>query len=288
MSCKICGVEGPTKDVTFYQNIGMLVTRQWAKVEGELCRPCIGRYFRSYSLTTLFLGWWGVISFVVTPFILINNVFQYLRASQLAEPGIGAMNVPYVSDPPSVGSGSFKFKVIYGMLIGLVGLGLLAYYNVGFMEKHAPAINAHLHGGEITDETDGEYAGSKIWNDIRTIEAEYKGKGWNEFRPELLSREPYLTDLKLQNDRLQRRMITERSQNMGANDVCEQLALDEMSPALDAYTKALSNLFVFTKSTAEMTKENSAEFDALSTKESNTLDQLNQFITDNKKHGCDK
>jgi hypothetical protein len=288
MSCKSCGIDGPTKDVKFYQNIGMLVTRQWAKVEGELCRPCIGRYFRSYTLTTLFLGWWGVVSFVVTPFILINNVFQYFRASQLEEPGIGAMNTPFVSDHPFVGSGSFKFKVIYGTIICLVGLGLLAYHNVEFMEKYAPVLNARLHGGEITDEADGEYAGSKIWNDISMLEADYKSKEWKDIRPELLSREPYLTDLKIQNERLQRRMKTERSENLGANDVCEKLALDEMSPALDAYTKSLSEFIAFVKTNAEITQENSGEFELLSNREASTVDQLNQFFADNKKNGCNK
>jgi hypothetical protein len=66
----------------------MVIARQWKKVEGEFCRPCIGKYFRSYTLTTLFLGWWGAISFIVTPFILINNVYHYLRASRLPEPDL--------------------------------------------------------------------------------------------------------------------------------------------------------------------------------------------------------
>jgi hypothetical protein len=64
----------------------MLVARQWKKIDGDLCRPCIRKYFRSYTLTTLFLGWWGLISVVVTPFILINNVYQYFHTSGLPEP----------------------------------------------------------------------------------------------------------------------------------------------------------------------------------------------------------
>ena len=237
MPCKCCGIEGPTKNVKFYQNIGILVTRQWSKIEGDLCRSCMVRYFRSYTLTTLFLGWWGVISAIVTPFILLNNVFQYFSASQLQDPGIGALNTPSPLAPPSVASGSFKFKVIYGTIIWAILLVMLAYHNVGFMEKHAPTLNARLHGGEISDETDYEYAGTKIWKDVDALDADMKSKEWGTLRSEILAREPYLSDLNAQNDRLQPAMAKERSENKGANDVCEQLALDELSPALDAYTK---------------------------------------------------
>ncbi|MGA3373701.1 MAG: hypothetical protein ABSC48_18285 [Terracidiphilus sp.] len=86
MRCKSCGIEGPTQHVTLWQNVGMIVARQWKKIDGDLCHPCIRKYFRSYTLTTLFLGWWGVVSLVVTPFILINNVYQFFRTSGLPEP----------------------------------------------------------------------------------------------------------------------------------------------------------------------------------------------------------
>lgn len=78
MICQSCGIEAPTKYVAFYQNIGALVVRFGKSVEGELCKSCIHRYFWSFSLTSLFLGWWGTISFVVTPFFLLNNVGRYL------------------------------------------------------------------------------------------------------------------------------------------------------------------------------------------------------------------
>ncbi len=88
MSCKSCGIEGPTLHVKLWQNIGMVVFRQWKTIDAELCRTCFQKHFRSYTLTTLFLGWWGVISFIVTPFILINNLYQYSRASRIPEPDL--------------------------------------------------------------------------------------------------------------------------------------------------------------------------------------------------------
>lgn len=76
--CEACGVDGQTWKVEYRQNIGALVMRFHKKIEGDFCASCSSKYFWEYSLTTLFLGWWGVISFFVTPFLLLGNVISYL------------------------------------------------------------------------------------------------------------------------------------------------------------------------------------------------------------------
>lgn len=73
-SCQICGYSGVIKYTDIYQNIGMLVMRQHKSVKGKLCKECISKTFWNYTSITLFLSWWGTISFLVTPLILINNV----------------------------------------------------------------------------------------------------------------------------------------------------------------------------------------------------------------------
>lgn len=78
MICQSCGIEAPTKYVAFYRNIGALVVRFSKSIEGEMCKSCIHRHFWSFTGTTLVGGWWGYISFVVTPFFLLNNTFRYL------------------------------------------------------------------------------------------------------------------------------------------------------------------------------------------------------------------
>ena len=78
MICQDCGVEASTKYVSFHQNIGALVVRFHKSVEGNLCKSCIHKYFWGTTGTTLLLGWWGTISFIVTPFVLLNNVGRYL------------------------------------------------------------------------------------------------------------------------------------------------------------------------------------------------------------------
>jgi hypothetical protein len=78
MLCQFCGVEAPTKYVSFHQNIGMLVMRQSRSVSGTLCKSCIHSNFWKLSGTTFFLGWWGAHSMIITPFLLLNNVCRYL------------------------------------------------------------------------------------------------------------------------------------------------------------------------------------------------------------------
>ena len=80
MFCQCCGIEAPTKKTAFYQNIGALVMRFSQSVEGNLCKDCIHKNFWKMTMTTLFLGWWGMISCIVTPFFLLNNIGRYLMA----------------------------------------------------------------------------------------------------------------------------------------------------------------------------------------------------------------
>jgi hypothetical protein len=77
MICQCCGVEAPTKYVSFHQNIGVLVMRFSKSVEGNLCKSCIHNNFWSMTGTTAVLGWWGMISLIVTPFFLLNNIGRY-------------------------------------------------------------------------------------------------------------------------------------------------------------------------------------------------------------------
>lgn len=95
MICQDCGVEAATKQVSFYQNIGALVVRFPKSIEGKLCKSCIHKHFWSMTGTTMFLGWWGTISFIVTPFFLLNNIGRYLFC-------LGMPSVPADAAPPEL------------------------------------------------------------------------------------------------------------------------------------------------------------------------------------------
>ncbi len=77
MRCCSCGRRAPTRDVIFYMNIGLIAARLSYTHEGPTCSGCIHSTFWQYTLTTLAIGWLGIISFCITPFILIGNTFVY-------------------------------------------------------------------------------------------------------------------------------------------------------------------------------------------------------------------
>ena len=95
MFCQNCGIEAPTKQVTFHQNIGLLVMRFSRTAEGSFCKSCVHKTFWTYQAVNLFLGPWGVISFVVTPIFLIMNLVQYIGA-------LGMPSVPPGAAEPSL------------------------------------------------------------------------------------------------------------------------------------------------------------------------------------------
>jgi hypothetical protein len=84
--CQNCGLEAPTKYVRFFRIIGMLILLEIKSVKGDLCKKCINEYFWRFTGITLVLGWWGVISFVLTPFCLLNNVIRYIGTLGLEAP----------------------------------------------------------------------------------------------------------------------------------------------------------------------------------------------------------
>ncbi len=88
MICQLCGNAAATKYVEFYQNIGVLIMRFHKSLKGELCKTCIHEQFWLFTLVNVTLGWWGVISLIVTPFFIINNVARYLMC--LTMPAVGA------------------------------------------------------------------------------------------------------------------------------------------------------------------------------------------------------
>ncbi|MEP7119700.1 MAG: hypothetical protein ABJE95_02275 [Byssovorax sp.] len=87
MRCQSCGESGDTKHVVFYQNIGMVIMRSSKTVEGELCKTCINQVFWKFTLITLVLGWWGMISLIVTPLFLLNNIGRFLGTIGMKPPG---------------------------------------------------------------------------------------------------------------------------------------------------------------------------------------------------------
>jgi hypothetical protein len=90
MYCQLCGsTTAPTKHVSFSQNVGVVVVRFARTVSGNLCRSCIDASFWRMTLITLFFGWWNILSFFTTLFILPSNIATYVGALSLPRIGSG-------------------------------------------------------------------------------------------------------------------------------------------------------------------------------------------------------
>jgi len=92
--CQSCGKIALTKQVSFQQNIGMVILRRYRKVEGWLCAECIEKYFWEMTGKSLLFGWWGIISFFVTPFLLLGNLSDYLASGEVRKQATGLSDNP--------------------------------------------------------------------------------------------------------------------------------------------------------------------------------------------------
>ncbi len=80
MRCDKCGSQAPVVQIELNHNVGMLVTRETHTTEGHLCRRCLNSAMLGHTWRNLLLGWWGQISFFVTPYFLIRNTVVFIGA----------------------------------------------------------------------------------------------------------------------------------------------------------------------------------------------------------------
>ena len=75
----------PTMHVSLHRHIGALVLRFHKSLKGFLCKQCISKKFWEYTPVTLVLGWWGLISLFITPYVLINNTVALVKSRSMPE-----------------------------------------------------------------------------------------------------------------------------------------------------------------------------------------------------------
>jgi hypothetical protein len=89
--CARCGRQASLAEVSFRQNIGVVVLRLTKTEAGFYCKSCIHQCFWPMWLVTGFTGWFGVVSLLTTPFILSMNVFNFMRAAAIPNDAVGAV-----------------------------------------------------------------------------------------------------------------------------------------------------------------------------------------------------
>ncbi|GHJ44856.1 hypothetical protein Cs7R123_21980 [Catellatospora sp. TT07R-123] len=121
-ACENCGCS-PAAQLTFRGHRGMVVVMQFLKNRGVYCRDCGLAVFRTMTSRTLVQGWWGYASFVITPFILLYNVFGRLKLDKMGDPvppPEGMWRAPW-----SPGRPVYLRPTIVGLAVPLAVVGLI-------------------------------------------------------------------------------------------------------------------------------------------------------------------
>jgi hypothetical protein len=80
--CDLCNSGEAAVQVRLRHNVGMLFMRREYETDAKLCAKCLGQAFRKHQLSNLLLGWWGMISFVMTWVYLVDNFRVYFGAKK--------------------------------------------------------------------------------------------------------------------------------------------------------------------------------------------------------------
>jgi len=78
--CHQCDAEAPSARAVFKQNVGVFVSRFETRTAGYFCRSCLHEQHWKSTGITMVVGWFGVISFFLTPVFILQNAQNYIRA----------------------------------------------------------------------------------------------------------------------------------------------------------------------------------------------------------------
>lgn len=118
-TCRSCG-SYPAVEATIRSHQGFVFLMRTCSVKGMFCRDCGLATQRDASADTLWRGWWGVASLVVTPMVLLANLVPRARFRALPPPVSGGPGQPL--DP---GIPLRRRPAIVGLVVPLVLLVVL-------------------------------------------------------------------------------------------------------------------------------------------------------------------
>jgi hypothetical protein len=85
IQCRLCG-NVPAAKATFRAHRGMVVIMQFRHLQGPFCRDCGLATFRKMTADTLIQGWYGYLSFVITPITVLINLARRGTVANLPAP----------------------------------------------------------------------------------------------------------------------------------------------------------------------------------------------------------
>ncbi|MBO2454226.1 hypothetical protein J4573_44565 [Actinomadura barringtoniae] len=85
VQCRFCGCV-PAAETTFRGHRGMIIMMSFLHMKGPFCRDCGLSVFRDMTAKTLIGGWWGYLSFAITPFTVLINLVRRGKVAGLGPP----------------------------------------------------------------------------------------------------------------------------------------------------------------------------------------------------------
>ncbi|MCY0917140.1 hypothetical protein OS965_02965 [Streptomyces sp. H27-G5] len=83
--CRLCGAQ-PAAQATVRGHQGMVLMMRSLSVQGPFCRDCGTATVRDMSAKTLWQGWWGPMSLLLTPITVLRNLGPRSTFAGLAAP----------------------------------------------------------------------------------------------------------------------------------------------------------------------------------------------------------
>ena len=84
-TCQVCG-RAPAVQVALRRHVGMIVMQRFVRAKPTLCREHGIQISKEFLNKTLIQGWWGVVSFFVNIFAVIQDVRALSTFKKLGEP----------------------------------------------------------------------------------------------------------------------------------------------------------------------------------------------------------
>lgn len=85
IGCAICG-RTPTRSITVRRHQGMIFLMRFIKVKRSLCRDHGVAMTKSYLGKTALQGWWGIISVMVNPFVMLWDLRVLVAYKRMPAP----------------------------------------------------------------------------------------------------------------------------------------------------------------------------------------------------------
>lgn len=117
--CTICGGY-PAVPATVRGHQGFLVMMKFLKRRGTFCRSCGIAIHREMTTNTLWQGWWGFASFLITPVTVLLNLAPRSAFNKLPTPTGG------VRPPLDPGKPIFGRPGAFGVLVPLIAVAVIA------------------------------------------------------------------------------------------------------------------------------------------------------------------